>query len=195
MPIPHQATAQPRSRRTNWFKDRQVCGLSETSFIQKKKKRQSGINYLWGSVTEEKLSEAPCASKAGQPCLRAKSGAELLNPADNSHNINIILSKITSPGMIAPQAGPRPAPASNREGLQGLWQELAQPLVQQGRQYHPSTFSITDSPLSTAQNDPEFVVAPFSAPWIILTEYKKVFALQLKHCKCPEKSVKGSSQD
>lgn len=97
--------------------------------------------------------------------------------------------------MIAPQAGPRPAPASNREGLQGLWQELAQPLVQQGRQYHPSTFSITDSPLSTAQNDPEFVVAPFSAPWIILTEYKKVFALQLKHCKCPEKSAKGSSQD
>lgn len=101
-------------------------------------KWQSGINYLWGSVTEEKLFEAPHASKAGQPCLRAKSGAELLNPADNSHNINIILSQITSPGIIAQQAGPHPAPASNREGLQGLWQELAQPLVQQSHQYHPS---------------------------------------------------------
>lgn len=126
--------------------------------------------------------------------MRAKSGAELLNPADNSHNINIILSKITSPGMIAQQAGPRPAPASNREGLQGLWQELAQPLVQQGHQYHPSTFSIMDSPLSTTQNDPEFVAAPFSAPWIILIAYKKVFASQLKHCKCPESLPRAAAR-
>lgn len=37
MPIPHQATAQPRSRRNNWLKERQVCGLPETSCIKKKK--------------------------------------------------------------------------------------------------------------------------------------------------------------
>lgn len=117
------------------------------------------MNYLRGSVTAKKLFKAPCASTPGLPRSRAKSGAKLLNPADDTHNINVTLSKITSSGMIAQHAGPRPAPANVRGGLEGLRQKLAQPLVQQSHQHHPSVSSVTESPTFTIQNDHQFVQA------------------------------------
>lgn len=82
------------------------------------------MNYLGGSVTEEKLFKAPCASVPGLPRSRAKSGAKLPDAADDTHNISVTVSKITSSGAIARHAGPRPAPANVREGSQGLRQKL-----------------------------------------------------------------------
>lgn len=136
--------------------------MSEISFIKKKKKRKkreekSGTNYLRGSVTEEKLFKAPCASTPGLPRSTAKSRAKLLNPADDTHNINVTLSKITSSGMIA-QRGATSSSCKCQGRLAGIAAEAGSALGATDPSY-PSVSSVTESPTLTIQNDHEFVQA------------------------------------